>query len=348
MRFYLNFPLVAGYVLMAVSACLGMLQLAAARGGYAGLALFSTDRERGARIGAGLTVGAVLAYVLFAPEILTPGPAGSEVAQMFALCALCTLIATLGGAVYHIEKERRADVLSSTDGEALTLGELPATLYHPTYPEPGDAPIVILLPDPAGFVLAPGALLEALRRAGIAVLALDAQGVARSNAPFSRRTLLIHISTALVQLGRQKGIDQERVGLLGLGLGGDAVWQAAASSQTRAALAVSPVARMSSETTVAGPGLHWLREMHYFQAWRWRRRWPALRRAAAEIEAIQLAREGLETAVLYADDDTLAMQSEGQAVTELTTPGWRHFTLLADAQARQIIVSWFQDKLGQE
>ncbi|MCP4515159.1 MAG: hypothetical protein GY824_08045, partial [Delftia sp.] len=325
-----------------------MLQLAAARGGYAGLALFSAERERGARIGAGLTVGAVLAYVLFAPEILTPGPAGSEVAQMFALCALGALIFTLSGAAYRIEKERRAETLGSADGEALMLGELPATLYHPTHPEPGDAPVVVLLPDPAGFVLTPGALLEALRRAGIAVLALDAQGVARSNAPLSRRTLLIHLSTALVQLGRQKGIDQKRVGLLGLGLGGNAVWQAGASSQARAALAVSPVAHAPSEPETTGPGLHWLREMHYFQAWRWRRRWPALRQAAAEMEAIQLAREGLESAVLYADDDILAIRSKGQDITELTVPGWRHFTLLADEQSRQSVASWFQDKLLQK
>jgi dienelactone hydrolase len=345
MRFYLNFPLVAGYVLMAISACLGMLQLAAARGDYAGLALFSADRERGARIGAGLTGGALLAYVLFAPEILTPGPAGSEVAQMFALCTLFALLVTLGGAAYRIEKERRSKTYLD-QGEALMLDELPVTLYRPTHPQPGDAPIVVLLPDPAGFVLAPGALLKALRRAGIAVLALDAQGVASSNAPLSRRTLLIHLSTALLQLGRQKGIDQKRVGLLGLGLGGDAVWQAGASSQARAALAVAPVARASSEPGVAGPGLYWLREMHYLQAWRWQRRWPALRRAAAELDTVQLAREGLETAVLYADDDILAMRIEGQNVGELTTPGWRHFTLLDDAQARQLVVSWFQDKLG--
>jgi dienelactone hydrolase len=345
MRFYLNFPLVAGYVLMAVSACLGMLQFAAARGGYAGLALFSAERERGARIGAGLMVGALLAYVSFAPEILTPGPAGSEVAQMFALCTLFALGVTLAGAAYRIERERRSEIYPE-QGEALMLGELPATLYRRTHPRPGDAPVVVLLPDPAGFVLAPGALIKALRRAGLAVLALDAQGVARGEAPLSRRALLIHLSTALVELGRHKGIDQERVGLLGLGLGGDAVWQAAASSRALAALAVSPVSRTSSEPEVAGPGLHWLREMHYFQAWRWRRRWSTLRRAAADVEATQLAREGLATAVLHARDDILAIRMKSQGIVELTTPGWRHFTLLAEAQARQVVAGWFKDKLG--
>jgi hypothetical protein len=64
------------------------------------------------------------------------------------------------------------------------------------------------------------------------------------------------------------------------------------------------------------------------------------------MEALQLAREDLEIAVLYANGDTLAMRSKEQAVVELTTPGWRHFTLLAEAQARQVVVSWFQDKLG--
>jgi hypothetical protein len=346
MRFYLNFPLVAGYVSMAVTACLGMLQLAAARGGYAGLALFSADRERGARIGGGLAAGALLAYVAFAPEILTPGPAGAEVAQMFALCALCALVTTLAGAAYRVERMHRAEARMDP-GEVVTLDDSSATLYRPTPPpaEPGRAPLVVLLPDPAGFVMAPGALEEALRQAGMAVLVLD---IARGDAFLSRRALMIHLSTALAQLARQRGIDAGRIGLLGLGLGGDAVWQAAASAQVRAALAVSPVACMPSEPEVIGPGLHWLREMSYVQAWRWRRGWGRLRRAATELEAVKLGRGGLKVAVLQADDDTLVMRKPQHDVERLVVPGRRHFTLLAEARARRVVVDWFWEKLKEE
>ncbi len=348
MRFYLTFPLVAGYVLMATAACLGMLQWAAARGGYAGLALFSADRERGARIGAGLTVGALFFYILFAPEILTPGPAGAEVAEMFALCALGALLITLAGAAYRVEKERETEA-STGQGETVMLGDLRATLYRPTPPppdsqeaEPGRAPAVVLLPDPTDFIVTPPALVEALNQAGLAVLALDARGMAQSDAPLSRRTLLIHTSTALVQLARREGIDEERVGLLGVGLGGDAVWQAAASAQVRAVLAVLPIAH---DAGAIAPGLHWLCELSYLQTWRWRRRWPALQRAAADLSAVELTRDDIEAAVFQASDDILTMRKDQHGVERLSAPGRRHFTLLADAQARQLVADWFKNKL---
>ena len=341
MRFYLNFPLVAGYVLMATAACLGMLQWAAARGGYAGLALFSADRERGARIGVGLTVGALLAYVSFAPEILTPGPAGAEVAEMFALCALVALAITLAGAAYRVEKERETEAHFG-QGEALTLGDLRATLYRPTTTPPGRAPAVVLLPDPTDFIVTPPTLIEALNQAGLAVLALDAQGMAQSDAPLSRRTLLIHTSTALVQLAHRDEIDEERVGLLGVGLGGDAVWQAAASAQVRAVFAVLP---MTPDAGAIAPGLHWLCELSYLQAWRWRRRWPALQRAAADLSAVELTRDDVDAAVLQASDDILTMRKDQRGVERLSVPGRRHFTLLADTQARQLVADWFKNKL---
>ncbi len=354
MRFYLDLPLVLGYVLMATTACLGMLQLAAARGGYAGLSLFTADREQGARVGAGLTVGALLAYVLFAPEILTPGPAGSEVAQMFALCALVALAVTLLGADRRLARTRGWQV---SGGEPITLGDLPATL-HPPLPAPPDrAPAVVLLPDPAGLVVAPQALVEAFCQAGIAVLALDARGVAASDAPpFGRvpgrsrlrQTLLGHLATALAGLARQPGIDAERVGLLGLGLGGDAALQAAVTDpQLRAALAVSPVGDATPGTGEAGPGLHWLHELSYLQVWRWRRRWPALRRAATDLQppGSPPVTPSVNLAVLQGNSTILTMRKAQPEIEPLTVPGQRHFTLLQDTQARQLAVAWFQEKL---
>jgi hypothetical protein len=93
------------------------------------------------------------------------------------------------------------------------------------------------------------------------------------------------------------------------------------------------------------PGLHWLRELSYFQVWRWRRHWPALQRAAADLSVVELARDDVEAAVLQAGDDILATHGDQHGVERLTAPGWRHFTLLADAQARQLIADWFKNKL---
>lgn len=347
MHFYLNFPLVAGYVSMAIVTCLGMLQLAAVRGGYVGLSLFTTERKRGVRIGAGLTVGALLAYVTFAPEIRTPGPAGTEVAAMFSLCALVALIITLIGADRRMRRQQAVNRPASS-GEPITLGNLTATLCPSGTSLPNPAPVVVLLPDPAGFVVAPAALVEALRQAGIAVLALDAQAVTESNDPLSRRTLLGHLSIAAAQLSRpgEARVDEERIGLLGLGLGGDAVLRAAvADPQIRAALAVSPVGDAPLQQTDSG--LHWLRELSYQQIWRWRQHWPARQQAVRDLQMTRPAGDGFSAsgAVLQASSGAPTIRMERQGVELLIVPSWRHFTLLEDERAVEQAVLWLQNKL---
>jgi dienelactone hydrolase len=350
MRFYLNFPLVAGYVLMATTACLGMLQLAGARGGYQGLSLFTGDREKGVRIGAGLTVGALLAYVIFAPEILTPGPAGTEVAEMFGLCALFTLGVTLVGAHLRLRRARARD---SEPGATIHLGDLPATLYRPSASrdDPGSAasrlaPAVVLLPDPAGFVPTPAALVQAICDAGIAVLAVDAQGLAESDDPLSRRTLLGHLSTALVQLVGQPGIDKGRIGLVGLGLGGNAVLRAAAGDRNiKATLVVSPVGGESSAPELTRPGLHWLRDLSYLQTWRWRRRWPALQRAAADLRAIVPHGTAMTAPIAVLQARGLETLPGNVEVERLEVQSQRTFSLANQDQARQLLVTWLQEKL---
>jgi dienelactone hydrolase len=342
MRFYLNFSLVFGYVLMAVSTCLGMLQFAAARGEYAGLCLFTPARKRGLIIGAGLTVGAVLAYVLFAPEILTPGPAGTETTALFVLCALAALGITLIGADRRIKRARAARRPQDV-GQTVPLGSLSATLYGAS-PRPTNhgRPVVILLPDPTGFVVAPPALTDALRQAGLTVLVLDAQGVSDSRAPLSRKTLEGHLAGALGQLA-QHTTAPSRVGLIGLGLGGNAVLGAAATApQINAAVAVSPVGN-----TLPKPGLQWLHELSYLQVWRWRRRWKTYQHAAIQLGAAQPTRAEFDdiTAVLQSEHDFMAMRKDRRRIERLITPGRRRFTLLQDSTARQLLVNWLSQKL---
>jgi hypothetical protein len=352
MRFYLDLPLVVGYVLMATGACLGMLQYAAARGGYRGLSLFVADPKQGRPIGVGLTAGAVVAYVLFAPEILTPGPAGSEVAAMFAGCALLALTVTLLGANLRL---RRASSPDSRADEPILLGDVLGALFRPlplpTDPQEsakGHAPAVALMPDPSGFVVAPSAIVEALLEAGITVMVLDARDIAKSGAPMSRLTLLGHASTALVQLAQQPGIDADRIGLLGLGLGGDATLCAAANdTQIKAAVAISPYVSASITPGAMDAGLDWLRELSYCKAWSWRRRWPAIQRAVAEFSVMKQA----EKALAAAQDSTgkngrvITMRSAARVVSQLAIPGERCFSLLEDERACRLVAQWFQENL---
>lgn len=353
MRFYLDVPLVVGYVLMATTACFGMLQYAAARGGYSGLSLFVADRKQGKCIGAALTIGAVLAYVLFAPEILTPGPAGSEVAATFSICALVALLITLLGTDLRIRRVKSS--WPTGDGERLLLDDLSATLYRPP-PSPANpprrgmarAPAVLLLPDPSGLFATPRAVVEGLCKVGIAVLILDAKSLAKSGAPLSRKTILAHTSTALSHLERQPGIDGDRIGLLGLGLGSHVTLQVAASdAQIKGAIAVSPVLLAPLKPGITKPGLDWLHELSYRQVWRWRRRWPALQRTAVELGPSEQLKKGLPAAKngRQENDYIMAIRRNARVVERLSVPGQQYFTLLENKQARRVIVQWFQDNL---
>lgn len=357
MRFYLNLPLFVGYVLMATTSCLGMLQWAAARGGYAGLALFSEDRRWGARLGAGLTLGALLAYVVFAPEILTPGPAGTEVAEMFTGCALLALGVTLAGADLRLQRVRAWE---PGNGERVPVGDISGTLLGPLTTPQGSAPAVVLMPDPTGFVAAPAGLVERLQQAGMAVLVLDAQGVSETADPYTRRALLGHLSTALVKLTEQPDIDPKRVGLLGLGLGGDAILRAVAfDHNTAAVMAVSPMesVRAPADTapipspttrgqTAVDQGLHWLHELSYLQAWRWRRRRPIFERAVVNLGRFRPDKEALmaPAAILLSNgEESVAHAWPGVEVLNVPSP--RHFTLLKDETATQLVVDWLHEKL---
>ena len=343
MRFYLNAPLVIGYVLMATTACLGMLQLAAARGDYAGLALFSTDQKRGQRLGLGLTVGALLAYVTFAPEILTPGPAGTEVAIMFSLCALLALIITLTGADRRIQGQKRRISLP-TGGETMEVGDVRAILYHPSKEIASQDPTVVVLPDPTGFVFAPSTVIDALTEAGIAVLWVNS-----GSSDLSRQKLLGQLSTAIVHLTRHVKISGDHIGLIGLGLGGDAVWQVACNDpQIQAALAVSPVALTPENPNEPPPGLAWLHELSYRQIWRWRRQSVTFHRAVAALQtpAPETTLISDRLAVLHAGQALLAMRMSKTEATFLPITSRRHFTLLSEEQAIERLVTWFRDRLA--
>jgi dienelactone hydrolase len=349
MRYYLDPPLVIGYALMATIACLGMLQFAAARGGYRGLSLFVANPKNGKRVGAALVIAAVLGYVMFAPEILTPGPAGSEVAFMFALCALAALSFTLLGADLRI---RRLNVRQPDAGRELSLADLTATLYYPSPPheqrrtlatEP--IPPIVLLPDPSGFVVLPAPAIDAFTQAGMAVLVVD---TSKAGSPPPRHSLARHTSDAIQLLSNLPGVDTERIGLLGLGLSGDAILAIAPrDARFTAAIALSSVNSAPLSPGATARGLDWLRELSYLQVWRWRRLCPGLRQAVVRLHSEEMARDEEAVPVRHASLNSrlIAMRKQAGSVVAHDTPNERYFTLLEEDRVEKLVVQWFHDAL---
>jgi undecaprenyl-diphosphatase len=93
MRAYVPFYLAINYIVFAFAASLGMLQAAAVSSGDRRLAVLAwPDHPRASLAIAGLWIAGVYAIFWFrAPELLTPGPAGAELTEMFGLSALLAL-----------------------------------------------------------------------------------------------------------------------------------------------------------------------------------------------------------------------------------------------------------------
>jgi len=352
MRFYLDVPLVAGYVLMATISCLGMLQLTAARGRYSGLSLFTSNYRIGERIGVALTVGAVFAYVLFAPEILTPGPAGTEVAEMFAICALGALGITLVGA--DLRMRRKAN--SVPGGDPVEIDGLDATFYHrhgalasQVTAASQNAPAAILLKDPMDFVTTPAAVVDALCRSGISVLVLANCGKMPSGEPRSAVMLQERLSKSLDWLKEESGVDAGRIAFVGCGLGGDVVlWAAETDTRIAAALGISPTSEAPLVPGVTPAGIEWLRELSYRQVWRWRRRWSDVQRTATALALNTPRHYGTSAAraVFVGGELRTALIGAWNDAQILSAPIGRHFSLLADDQARAVAVDWLRRELG--
>jgi undecaprenyl-diphosphatase len=82
-RAYIPWYLAGNYLAFAFVACLGALQVARARRNGTSCA-----------IGITILVGAFLGFYAFAPELLTPGPAGGEMTFLFGGAALLAVVVT--------------------------------------------------------------------------------------------------------------------------------------------------------------------------------------------------------------------------------------------------------------
>jgi hypothetical protein len=163
-----------------------------------------------------------------------------------------------------------------------------------------------------------------------------------------------HIAAILAQLGERNDIDPDRCGLLGVGLWADVVLQATAAlstgtdSRVRATVAVSPVAAAAPRPGETKPGLDWLHELTYLQAWSWRRRGRVIQQVAAGLGKSEPAPAVAPySAVVLLGQQAIDPTAPHQwpDLETRTIPSTRYFTLLEVDEARQFAVQHFQKRL---
>jgi dienelactone hydrolase len=176
------------------------------------------------------------------------------------------LMLAIVGATMRLRRNlrRRAPVLRP--GKQVDLGPMQAFFYQPV--GDGPAPGLCLLPDPTAPQDDLDELVQALVESGIAVLLLDWQSLGSAD----RLMLQGLVAVGISHLARWPEINSARVGLLGVGVGGDLALRSAAMDQgVVAVLAIEPVLSVQRPWQ----GLEALTTLSWFEArrrvLRWRR-----------------------------------------------------------------------------
>lgn len=274
----LSWPPALIYTALSFVAALGAFQAVALHNRLEGLAWpFGPRHKRLGYLVAGLLLGGALfgEVALVFLDVLVPPPTWAVAFVAGSGLALPVLIAGAGFRLLWRKIGRRSFPLS---GSPVEVGPLRATFYRPT--EKGKA-AVCLLPDPT----APGddvtTLVQALLEQEIFVLVIDW----RSQKHLDRLTLQGLVSVGISHLAQRPEIKGQRVGLVGVGLGGDlALRSMATDSGVAAGLAIEPVL----STRRPELGLEALRDLSWFEARRRarRRRHSPLVEELAGLEAI--------------------------------------------------------------
>ena len=342
--------LALSYLAFAALMLMGLFQVLAAWRSVVGLALLDYRRRPTWRWALGPFL-IIVAYAWFfgtRREILTPGPAGAELVILFSGAVLLALSVTIAGA--SILNTWRAPATSEqglAGGQRVALGQgLEGRLFLPTRGS-GPFPGVCLLPDPGAPVLSFQPLAEGLIQQGVAVL-LVLWAPAWQRYPDVLRLAPL----ALEALGRQPLIDNNRLGLVGVDVGGDLALRAATSDRrVRTVVALAPLL----EERNAEPGLGLLREMTYPKAigWRLHGRRRALTRDLSALEAAgQIAPRPV--LVLYGSQEPFVslsrirphLERAGVRVETIADEG--HRSLPSSPKALSIVSRWLAESLGQE
>ncbi|TET49070.1 MAG: hypothetical protein E3J64_10185 [Anaerolineales bacterium] len=244
-------------------AALGTLQMVALRSGLEGLAWpVGPAHKRVGQVLAGSLVALALVggLLLVSYEPLAP--------EMLAVVLLAgtglALGVSIAGAAVRLRWGRRKRRVRLLPGERVEQGPLRAIFR--SRPMAKSAPGVCVLPDPTSPSDDLAGLTGALADAGFVVLALDW----RSLRKVDRLALQGAVSIGLSWLAQREETDPERIGLVGVGLGGDlALRSAAGDPDVAAVLAIEPVFGRRRP----GPALEGLRGLSWFGARRRVRRW---------------------------------------------------------------------------
>nr|MBC7244054.1 acetylxylan esterase [Chloroflexota bacterium] len=347
MLYFVSVGLALGYVLFSFLSALGVLQFVAARYRLSGLALldYAENHTKGYALATLLIACGVL--VFFGGQwraILTPGPAGSELALLFGMSAVCALAFTLILASLSQQLRRGRSTPSSDDmGKTLAVGRGTGRLYLPpnlTTPVPAVALVPGLRSKKSSLIL----LARRMAQEGLAALV-----ICPDEEVCTYPEVLSIVPAAISELSKQPEIDPQRLGALGHDLGGDLIIRAASMDKhIKALAALAPV------LVAVPPSLDLLREMTYPQAMRWvRDREQAILRAELDAIAYVTKIAPRPLLLLYGTEDRVVSRApveswEAQQVTSMyveVLEGIGHFDLVENPMATRTVIQWFKEHL---
>lgn len=349
--------LAINYFLLAFITIVGALQLVAARHRLIGLSFFIGRARKpiwGYLLATILIVGAFAWFFVTTPEVFVPGLAGSELALLFGAAGVCALAFTLivSSVVHEVQHRERSD--PKGDGglrhEAVSLQQLRGTLYLPEDAaslkgEPRAT--ICALPGPSGGTISLHPIVADLVDEGFIVLAIDWGTEEEIRYP----AVLGLLPSAVAYLTRRDDVNAERIGVLGIDLGGDlAIRSAATDPQIAAVLALTPFLDQSNTK----PGLSILKEMAYLEAIRWssfRRRGELVAELAALDHIGKLDSRPL--LLVYGDQDGITTiewvrtaLSEEMARGKLKSlPEEGHLSLPRIRATSSLVARWFRENL---
>lgn len=354
--------LAINYFILAFATIVGALQLVAARHGLIGLALVGSARKPtwSYLLAIALVVGAFVWFFVATPEVFIPGLAGFELAVLFGTAGICALAFTLlaSSITLHVLQHRETFVsLSRTRSdleadvrlrhEAVAWQQLRGLLYLPEdIGEPRAA--ICALPSPSEGTLCPHPIAADLIEEGFIVLAIDWGPEKEIRYP----EVLGLLPGAVAYLTRRDEVNLERIGVLGIDLGGDlAIRSAGTDRQIAAVLALAPFLNQVNTK----PGLSILKEMSYLEAISWssfRKRGKLVAELAALDSIGKLSSRPL--LLIYGDQDGItpaeracATLGEEMARGRLKSlPGEGHLGLPRSSVTSTLVAHWFEENLN--
>ena len=350
--------LAINYFLLAFVTIVGVLQFVAARHRLIGLALLGSARKPIW----GYLLAIVLIVVAFVwffvdtwEEVFIPGLAGSELAFLFGMAGICALAFTLlvSSILHSIQRQDRLKLKANARfrHEAVSWQQLRGTLYLPGKELGEPRAAICALPTPSDRTLCPHPIVADLVEAGFIVLAVDWGPEKEIRYP----AMLGLLPSAVAYLTRRDEINPERIGVLGMGLGGDlAIRSAGTDQQIAAVLALAPFLNQANTR----PGLSILKEMSYLEALRWAR--PLrLHRKRGELVAELAPLDSISKLgdrpwlLIYGDQDDItsvkmARVTVGGEVAPgslKSLPGEGHFSLPRSPATSALVARWFKENL---